>query len=253
MTVSRDLTPEDTAWADHFPEPPRINMNAKKPRESFVFNGTMLFRQLERAILDYKPGEDIAAMDILEFGCGIGRCALPFFYKYQRPNQCIDMAAKPLEFLREVIPGANPQLSRYEPPLDFADDSFDVIYSISVWTHMTPEVGMKWLHEVKRMLKPGGLALLSTSSFVPLKRHREHPERSAEWGDVSDDDLRREGVIFRGKEMKGMGGLYGCTVHNPDWVAEHWSQVMPVLETRVNGAGGEMDGLQDLNIMQKPA
>jgi SAM-dependent methyltransferase len=240
-------TANEKAWAAHYKLPPKMNMMTTK--ELYVNSGTKIFATIEAAIMAYRPGQAIKNMDILDFGCGVGRVTLPFFFKHQRPSACVDVKPSYIEYLREVIPGANPRLTGVKPPLPFPDASFDVVYAISVWTHLNKEKGWEWLHEMARVLRPGGLALLSTSSYGQLAKHREHAARGQLWGDVSDDDLRREGIIFKAQNFPGMGGPYGCTVHDPEWVKQEWSKVMPVQETRIRAIGM---AAQDLNIMIKP-
>ena len=126
------------------------------------------------------------------------------------------------------------------------------MYSISVWTHLNPAAGALWLNEIARVLRPGGLALISTSSHGQLAKHRAHKERQVLWADVTDQQLDREGIIFRGAPVDKWGGVtYGCTVHTADWVRQEWSKVMPVTETRVRAIGAAEGGSQDLNIMVK--
>ena len=43
------------------------------------------------------------------------------------------------------------------PPLDLHDNSIDVLYSVSVFTHLSKEMHFRWIEEIKRVLKPGGL------------------------------------------------------------------------------------------------
>ena len=93
-----------------------------------------MFKSIEACILKYMPGRPIAQLDILDFGCGVGRVALPFFFKYKKPSICADVDDAVIQYLKEVIPAANPVQTGYRPPLPFADASFDCIYAISVWT-----------------------------------------------------------------------------------------------------------------------
>src|SRR5258708_7051462 len=47
------------------------------------------------------------------------------------------------------------------PPLDVADGSVDLIYGQSVLTHLTRATTLAWLAEVRRVMRPGGLAMLT--------------------------------------------------------------------------------------------
>jgi SAM-dependent methyltransferase len=47
------------------------------------------------------------------------------------------------------------------PPTPYRDGSFDLLYGISVMTHLTRSVQEAWLEEIARILRPGGLALLT--------------------------------------------------------------------------------------------
>ncbi len=247
-TVEQKTEQAADAWGQHYRLPPKGNMMGKDPRR-FVEAGTALFHILEAAILKYKPNQPIEKMEILDFGCGVGRVAMPFFYKYKRPTACVDISSRAVEYLQEVLPGANPRRSRGEPPLPyFKDGQFDVIYSISVFTHLNLEKGDAWLKEIHRLLKPGGLALLSTSSHVRLEGHKVHAERAPLWQDVTVEKFEREGRIFRGEFNPMMKGEYGCTIHTPEWVKANWSKLFTVKETRVR----ELGDRQDLNILEKP-
>ncbi|HVZ53346.1 MAG TPA: class I SAM-dependent methyltransferase [Pseudolabrys sp.] len=237
------MTDAETAWADHYTLPPKGNMMITP--QAFIEGGTRIFATIERTIAEFLPGRRIEEMEILDFGCGVGRVALPFFYKYKRPTACVDLPKIYVDYLKGQIPGANPARSRNEPPLPYPDESFDVVYSISVFTHLNPEMGAAWLKEMHRLLKPGGLALLSTSSHAQLAWHRIAREEL--WEGVSDEIFEAEGIVFRGEFMKGMGGIYGCTVHTSEWVKANWSKVFTVKDTRVRAVGGT----QDLNILMK--
>ncbi len=245
-TAPKEPGPEH-AWGKHFKLPPRGNMMGQDP-EKFVRNGTAIFREIESAIKLYAPDKPIENMNVLDFGCGVGRVAMPFFYKYKRPNHCVDVVPRWIKYLKETIPEAHPRRSKPEPPLEFYEDGFfDVIYSISVFTHLEPAKADLWLKEIHRLLAPGGLALISTSSHSQLELHHKDPERSVLWSDVTVEKFEQEGMIFRGTFHKIMKGVYGCTIHTPEWIAREWSKVFDLKESRVRVIGGH----QDLNIMVK--
>ena len=47
------------------------------------------------------------------------------------------------------------------PPLEYENNFFDIIYCISVFTHLDEKTELKWFNEIIRVLKPGGIFLLS--------------------------------------------------------------------------------------------
>jgi SAM-dependent methyltransferase len=246
-TPPQILEGPEYAWGKAYRLPPVGNMMGQD-RQGFVRRGTALFQTIEKAIKDYKPDHSIEKMQILDFGCGVGRIAMPFFYKYKRPTRCVDVVLKYIRYLQETIPDANPRMGRRAPPLEFySDNFFDVIYSISVFTHLEPAQGDLWLREIHRLLKPGGLALISTSSHSQLKKHHLSSTRSPLWADVTEESFEREGIVFRGTYNRGMRGIYGCTIHTPEWVRENWSKVFDYKESRIRVLGAN----QDLNIMVK--
>ena len=235
-------------WAQHYRLPPPMNMMEKHVNREklFVLQGTRMFKSIEACILKYMPGRQIEQLDILDFGCGVGRVALPFFFKYKKPSVCADVDEAVIQYLKEVIPGANPVQTDYNPPLPFKDASFDCIYAISVWTHLPPAAADAWLKEMTRLLRPKGVALLTTASYAALPNRRE---KVPGWQTVTDDDLRREGMIFKlTPSPAGVTGTYGMAVHEPEWIRRNWSAYMPVIGTEVGG----ILGFQDIHVLQKP-
>jgi ubiquinone/menaquinone biosynthesis C-methylase UbiE len=49
-----------------------------------------------------------------------------------------------------------------DPPLSFGAESFDFIYSISVFTHLPEEMQIAWLREMHRIAKVGATLVLTT-------------------------------------------------------------------------------------------
>lgn len=49
-----------------------------------------------------------------------------------------------------------------QPPTALAPNSFDVVFTISVFTHLDEAMQNAWLAELRRLLRPGGLLLATT-------------------------------------------------------------------------------------------
>ena len=55
---------------------------------------------------------------------------------------------------RDRDPGACP----------YPDDSFDVVYACSVFSHLPETLHLLWLAEIRRVLRPGGVLVATTLS-----------------------------------------------------------------------------------------
>ncbi|MGE4553633.1 MAG: class I SAM-dependent methyltransferase [Desulfovibrionaceae bacterium] len=117
----------------------------------------------------------------LDVGCGAGRAAVPLTHWLdpQTPYLGFDVFALGLDWCRDHITPRHPNfrfervdvLNRlYNPagrilPRDFtfpcADAGVDLVLLNSVFTHMLPEDMVRYLHEIARVLAPGGRAYLT--------------------------------------------------------------------------------------------
>jgi SAM-dependent methyltransferase len=97
---------------------------------------------------------------ILDFGCGSARIIR--LYRYMSGVRLVGTDANPecISWCREHVPGCEFHINELEPPLSFAKGSdFDLIISLSVFTHIPLEQQICWLQEMKRVLKPNGFLL----------------------------------------------------------------------------------------------
>src|SRR5580704_13750799 len=99
----------------------------------------------------------------LEIGCGPGRLMRPMsrhFVEIHGVDVSDEMIALAREKLRD-IPNAYPHVGSGSSLAQFTDDSFDFIYSYAVFQHIpSRDVVYEYLREIRRVLKPGGLARL---------------------------------------------------------------------------------------------
>ena len=114
------------------------------------------------AYADFRLTDGATALD---FGCGCGRTLLWLARAF--PNvrwHGTDVDAESVDWCRASIPGGSFSVNAPLPPLPYPDSSFDLIYGVSVFTHLSEEHQRAWLPELRRILRPGGLLLLSFHS-----------------------------------------------------------------------------------------
>src|SRR6185437_9642 len=99
----------------------------------------------------------------LEIGCGPGRLMRPMsrhFLEIHGVDVSDEMIALAREKLRDV-PNAHPHATDGSSLAQFANESFDFVYSYAVFQHIpSRDVVFKYLRETQRVLKTGGLARL---------------------------------------------------------------------------------------------
>lgn len=114
----------------------------------------------EAAVL---AGKDINAIDsVLDWGCGCGRvirhfAGLPGLTKIAG----CDINADLIKWCQENLPFGEFYQSGLMPKLKYADNSFELIYGCSVITHLGLDAQVEWMRELWRVLKPGGIAILT--------------------------------------------------------------------------------------------
>lgn len=156
---------------------------------------------------------------ILDFGCGPGRTLNHFLPEAEVAEfHGVDIDAASIEKLSaESSPPLHLAVSGFEPPLDYESETFDLIYSISVFTHLTYN-SIPWLLELHRLLKPGGI-LIATYQGEP------HSEIVADepW------DPDRIGMNVLGHDNGKSEGT-PMVLLSDWWMEEHWGRLFEVIE-----------------------
>jgi SAM-dependent methyltransferase len=74
---------------------------------------------------------------ILDFGCGCGRVMQVLYAPHRRLTiYGTDINAKQVAWSRANLPFTGLGVNRPEPPLDFGDGMFGLVYAFSVFTHL---------------------------------------------------------------------------------------------------------------------
>jgi SAM-dependent methyltransferase len=100
---------------------------------------------------------------VLDFGSGWGRFLL-FFMKDVAPSSLFGVDVDPdvTGFCR--VSGLPAQVATVGPygPTAFEPNSLDLIYAYSVFSHLAEPAHLAWIHEFRRILKPGGVVVITT-------------------------------------------------------------------------------------------
>jgi SAM-dependent methyltransferase len=108
------------------------------------------------------------------------------------------------------------------PPLPFEDASFDLVYSISVFTHLDEEMQDAWLNELKRVLRPGGILIITVHGLNARKG-------------LSGEDLRTlllAGILNKSSRRLGsmVPGWYNTSWHTEPYIVGRLKRWFPDVE-----------------------
>ncbi len=101
---------------------------------------------------------------VLELGCGVGRIGRELSVDC-REWVGVDISSSMLKVAAERLSDRDNVSFHHLTRTDLAmleDDSFDAVYSVAVLCHMDKEDLYLYLREIRRVLKPGGIAYLET-------------------------------------------------------------------------------------------
>ena len=185
-----------------------------------------------------RQGADLAGFErILDFGCGCGRVLRQWRDLPRVELHGVDTQAVLVNEARRTVPHARVAVNALEPPLPYADASFDLLYSLSVFTHLDEPVQLRWRDEIRRVLKPGGFWIVTTQGTVYLpKLSRAERQRFEAGGVVCQRDA------FRGLNL--------CQTFHPEaYVRDVLAQGFRVASFDPEGARG--NPRQDLYVLRR--
>ena len=80
----------------------------------------------------------------------------PELYGCDRDRGLVEWCLRNLRFMQVTV-------NDLEPPLRYEAEQFDLVYALSVFTHMSEPLQGRWLAELERVLRPGGLLFFTVS------------------------------------------------------------------------------------------
>jgi cyclopropane fatty-acyl-phospholipid synthase-like methyltransferase len=116
-------------------------------------------------------------MRILDFGCSSGHVVRVLAAAYPEVEwYSCDPIASAVEWASEHVGWVEFTASPIDPPLDYPPGFFDALYAISIWSHFAEGAALRWLEEVRRLIRAGGHLVLTS--------HGLHTIRFYEWLDA---------------------------------------------------------------------
>ncbi|MEA2154022.1 MAG: hypothetical protein QOE11_162 [Solirubrobacteraceae bacterium] len=219
MDADADADPEPAA-----PLPPHaLAIRAGVPDPADVLASYRAVGRDSRAtILDLLGSEwSFEGRRVLDFGCGSGKVMRHFL---REAATCelwgCDIDARSTDWINAALsPPLHAFANGEAPPLDVPEGRFDLVWSVSVFTHLTDHWA-GWIAELHRVLAPGGLAIIS---FLGGAMYEV-------WtGEEWDEDCVGMAVLDYEQDWERGGPT---VFHSPWWLREHWGRAFEIVQLR---------------------
>jgi SAM-dependent methyltransferase len=244
------------------PVPPvKLRRNVADPdAEAFLWTGFVDLVQIISCFETHHARDSGEPFDVLDFGCGCGRL-LRFFQPVAAHWRACGADANPelVSWCRARLPSATVVRNAVDGELEFPSGRFDLIYCLSVFTHLPEDKASFWLKELARLLRPGGILVATIHGETALDTIRASAAHQSMFDITSQEatgvaeELSRAGFIYRRYQrntlaVANVGEDYGNSFISPDYVRHHWTahdlEVCEVLP-------GGLRGWQDLVVLRR--
>ncbi|MBL8294175.1 MAG: class I SAM-dependent methyltransferase [Bryobacterales bacterium] len=171
---------------------------------------------LVRQLIDDMGGDFGRGHRVLDFGCGCGRTIRWFLQEAGNAEfHGVDVDADAVDWCSRHLGGGHFLTTSAVPPLPYPTGHFDIVYCLSVFTHLNEPMQDVWLAELSRILKPRGLLLL-TIYGQPAWRELDEEGRQT---------LQETGFVHRRSEkLRGLvPEWYHTTWHLPQYMIQRLS------------------------------
>jgi len=117
---------------------------------------------------------------ILDWGCGPGRIIrhIGKFLHHKSFNLYgSDYNKASIHWCQNKLPNICFTLNNLIPPFEYQSNFFDCVYALSVFTHLSKNMHFAWIKELRRILKPNGILIITTHGLTSSQNRLLNHER----------------------------------------------------------------------------
>ncbi len=129
--------------------------------KAFLDSGSAEARELVE-VFNRHAAPSNAPRAFLDLGCGAGRVIRHLGSWTGVELHGADFNADQIAWCGANLSHAKFQKNELAPPLPYGDERFDFVFANSVFTHLSEAHQFAWIDEIRRVLRPGGLLLMTT-------------------------------------------------------------------------------------------
>jgi SAM-dependent methyltransferase len=179
---------------------------------------------------------------VLDWGCGCARVSRYFLPLPGCQLTGVDVDPDNVGWCRANLPAGTWDVVPLRPPTRLPDAAFDLAFGVSVFTHLKEPDQFAWLAELRRVLRPGGLALMTF-----------HGDASVVWSGLAAERytaLRRHGIGDQANPLYdadlGEADYYRDVFHTTEYVRREWGRYFEIVDVKRTWIAH-----QDLAVMRR--
>ena len=230
----------------------QITTGLTDPRH-FASHGYDILKALSEAC----PQPLASFQSVLDFGVGAGRLAR-MFKGFRGTYTGIDVDGRNVAWVASALQYVNAVHTQPRKALPFPNAQFDLIISVSVFSHMNEKDHLFYLSEIARVARPGAIIMLTTHGERALARAETEPS-IFKMLEVSARSIKKARAALSGGGFKfirqWLGHLnklfysYGITFISSAYIHRVWATYFDVVDIR----SGAIHDFQDIAVLRKRA
>ena len=201
-----------------------------------------IFKELTKTIEQF---ESFNNPRILDYGCGWGRITRLLATLSDDNNiYGVDVDSRLISSAKQCAKSLTFGEIQSMRPLPFANDSFDLIFANSVFSHLSEKSAISTLLELVRLLNPNGKIIVSVLELKEMKKFYSS-EKQREWIEkILGSQEKAEQVLSRDNFVWGdtkRWDNYGIAIMNDVWLNDNLNNMSAELigSYRTNEAGSQ--------------
>ena len=143
--------------------------SSKNPIRDYLADGWRTLSEL-MVILETVDRPLLKMASTLEFAAGFGRFTRHLSRTLPGRVTCADVLPGSIDFLREQF-GVRTVLTTHDPVATTFEEQYDLVFVLSMFTHMPARIWQPWLQAVARAVAPGGLLVFSVCNETAAIEH----------------------------------------------------------------------------------
>mgnify|MGYP005835125277 CR=1 FL=1 len=210
---------------------------------SYLIQGATAYAKLAHVLRTMFNKDFDDFQHVLDWGCGCGRVSRFLATRNSCKLTGLDIDRDNIQWCSANLPNATFKTIDLHPPTPIESNYFEVLFGISVFTHLSENGQFRWLAELRRIARPGAILLMTVNAETHWFRttHWNSVGRTVQWQGAGYLDMgvnpSLEGYV---SEPSG----YRKAKHTTGYVLREWSRYFDVVDILPGYIGN-----QDLVVM----